>query len=154
MSPCTGCGFVTSTGTDGCQEVFNQIGAKAHSDAAIGRVHRLIVDTYCLQHPPYVESAKSLAAHLLGVCAALEHENNPILVHAIHRWLNGPARFDKPSIPESRGEVTIASIVEAPSDNPAMFARAVRQWARSTWAAYAPLHGIARQWTKEMMGRG
>jgi hypothetical protein len=33
---------------------------------------RLAVDAYCVQHAAYVESAKSLAAHLCGLCIAFE----------------------------------------------------------------------------------
>jgi len=41
------------------------------------RHHRLAVDTYCVQHSSYVESAKSLAAHLCGLCVAFEQNNDP-----------------------------------------------------------------------------
>ncbi len=153
-SPCAGCGL--SDGGDCCQEIFNEIGARAHSDPSLGRVHRLIVDTYCLQHPPYIESAKSFAAHVLGVCAALECANDPLLVHRIHRWLDGPARFAKPAVPEFRGAVTIASVAEAgtePNVEPEKVARAVRNWARSTWATYAMHHALAHRWIGEMMQR-
>jgi len=153
VSPCAGCGLLTSSGTEGCQTIFNELGARAYSDVSFGRVHRLLVDTYCLQHPPYIESAKSFAAHLLGVCAALEHENNPAIVNAIHHWLNGTARLEKPGLPEFRGAVTIASVAEAAGAEPPVYARAVRQWARSTWAAYGPYHALAHRWIGEMMSR-
>jgi hypothetical protein len=153
LSPCFGCGMRAVGGAEGCQAAFNELGARAYADLSFGRLHRLVVDTYCLQHPPYIESAKSLAAHLLGVCAALEHENNPIVVNAIHRWLNGPARVEKPAVPEFRGSVTIASVIEIADADPAVYARAVRGWARSTWAAYGALHPLAHRWIKEMMVR-
>jgi len=110
----------------------------AWSDVAYGRIHRLAVDVYCLQHPrPLHESAKSAAAHILGVCAALDHENNPLIVHMIHKCLNGPSRMEKPAIPEFRGATTIAASPDAGRS------RRVRprgaQWARTTWAAYAPV---------------
>jgi hypothetical protein len=48
--------------------------ARDFTDAAYFRVHRMIVDTYCLQHPDrYCVSAKSLAAHLTGLCWLIEH---------------------------------------------------------------------------------
>jgi hypothetical protein len=151
MNPCRGCGH--PSGTEGCQAVFDELGARAHGHLAYGRMRRLLVDTYCLQHPPYIESAKSFAAHLLGVCAALERENNPVIVNAIHRWLSGPARLEKPAVPEFRGELTIASVAELAEADPAVYARAVRTWARTTWAAYAAHHPLAHRWITEMMSR-
>jgi len=58
----------------------------------------------------------SCGAHILGVCAALDHENNPLIVHMIHKWLNGPSRMEKPAIPEFRGATTIADIAATPVD--------------------------------------
>jgi hypothetical protein len=148
---CAGCGLVTPTGTASCQAIFDELAARAWSDVAYGRIHRLAVDVYCLQHPDaYMESAKSAAVHILGVCAALEHENNPLIVHMIHKWFNGPSKIEKPAISEFRGAMTIADIAAAPVD-PSAYARAVRNWARSTWTAYAPVHPFARQWLKQMM---
>lgn len=150
---CSGCGLVTAGGTSGCQAIFDELAARAWSDVAYGRIHRLAVDVYCLQHPDaYMESAKSAAAHILGVCAALEHENNPLIVHMIHQWLSGPSRLEKPAIPAFRGATTVADIAAAPAD-PAQYARAVRNWARTTWAAYASLHPVARAWLKSMTGQ-
>ena len=151
MNPCSGCGH--RSGTEGCQAIFNEMGARAYGDLTYGRMHRLLVDTYCLQHPPYIESAKSFAAHLLGVCAALEHENSPVIVNTIHQWLNGPGRLEKPALPEFRGALTIASVAEVAEGEPAVYSRAVRGWARSTWAAYATHHALVRRWIGEMMSR-
>ncbi len=151
-SPCSGCGLVTPTGADGCQEIFDQLAARALTNVAYGRTHRLVVDVYALQHPDrYMASGKSAAAHLLGVCAALEHENNPLFINLIHKWLDGPAKVAKPELPASRGASTIADI-QAASNDPALYARAVRNWARATWRAYAPLHSIVRDWQRQMVG--
>jgi len=114
---------------------------------------RLTIDIYCLQHPDdYCVSAKSLAAHLTGLCWALEHGGDEWGLRALQRWLN-TARLDKPPIPEHRGELTIADVSSA-SD----YLGAQNRWARSTWAAYADLHDLARGWiltaTRIVGGRG
>ncbi|MHB9091486.1 MAG: DUF5946 family protein [Chloroflexota bacterium] len=70
---CSGCGRVLPGGTEGCQALFQAVGARAVRDLAYARTRLLTVDTYCLQHPDrYCRSAKSLAAHLAGLCWSLE----------------------------------------------------------------------------------
>ena len=148
--PCEGCGLLTPTGTAGCQGIFDELAARAWSDIAYGRIHRLAVDVYCLQHPDrYMESAKSAAAHILGVCAALEHENNPLIVHMIHKWLNGPSQLQKPAIPEVRGATTVADIAAAPADPRRMPAPSATGRGRPGWPTRNS--SIARQWLREMM---
>lgn len=52
--------------------------AREFGDYRYGRLHRLTVDSYALQHPEkYMHSAKSFAAHLTGMYAAMEHESDP-----------------------------------------------------------------------------
>jgi Family of unknown function (DUF5946) len=47
--------------------------ARDFQEIVYWRYHRLAVDAYCLQHPlRYCESAKSLAAHLCGLCIRFE----------------------------------------------------------------------------------
>jgi hypothetical protein len=58
------CGFASR---QNCQEIFETILTKEYSDFRYGKVHRLTVDAYCLQHPEvYMISPKSFAAHLTG----------------------------------------------------------------------------------------
>src|SRR5258708_4495096 len=151
-TPCSGCGFVTAKGTEGCQAIFDDLAAKSIGDIRYGRIHRLVVDTYALQHPDrYMASAKSAAAHLMGVHVAMLMDNNPLVIHMIHKYLNGdgPAKLAKPELPASRGATTIADVA-AQFGDPATYARAVRNWARTTWAAYAPVHPITRDWLEDM----
>jgi hypothetical protein len=148
--PCTGCGWEAPEGSSGCQALFGEFLARDFSNVAYGRSHRLIVDTYCLQHPDrYCVSAKSLAAHLGGLCRAFEHGARPEAYQALQRWLNGRSSIEKPELPSSRGAVTIAD-VQAASDA-AGYAQAVERWARSTWEAYAILHPMARRYMDEAL---
>ena len=107
---------------------------------------RAFVDTYALQHPDeFCRSAKSLAAHLVGLCAILEQGASPAVgADALRRWLDPGRRLDKPNLPPRRGEMTIGDLpAEA---GPAAWAESVRRWAESTWAAYAEIHPLAREW--------
>ena len=105
-------------------------------------MRRLGVDCYCLQHPDrYCVSAKSLTAHLTGVCWAIEHRGEERGLFALQRSLDGAGQPTKPQLPQSFGEVTVADVAAA-GDLPG----AVRDWARSTWGAYSDLHPFAEGW--------
>ncbi len=148
MQSCPGCGLITPSGFDGCQTIFNELSARA-MELPHARFHRQFVDIYCLQHPdPYMVSAKSMAAHVCGVCVAVEYGNDQSLIGAIHLFLNGPARFAKPPVPEFRGDLRIDSVAAAP--DLAHYRKALDAWGRETWRAYAPVHAHARQWIEEM----
>jgi len=149
---CAGCGWVAPEGSGGCQEIFDEFLARDFTNALYGRFHRLMVDTYCLQHPDrYCASAKSLAAHLGGLCCAVEHGARPEAYKALQRWLNGRPPIEKPELPSSRGAVTIADVKATP--DPIEYAQAVQRWARSTWEAYAILHPQARRYMQEALAR-
>lgn len=65
---CGGCGMVITGGDDGCYEYFQQLFLGLSIPLHIG-IGRLAFDTYCVQHPErFCRSAKSLAAHLGGLC--------------------------------------------------------------------------------------
>ena len=146
--PCTGCGLVLEGGTAACQGLFQELIARDFSDVLYFAVHRLAVDAYALQHPErYGRSAKSLAAHLTGVCCAMEHDGSPEINAAVQRWLNGRSPISRPEVPAFRGAMTIADVLRAP--DPAAHADAVRRWARSTWEAWSALHPLARRWIAE-----
>lgn len=149
---CAGCGLMVAGGTEGCRAIFEELVARDFQDAAYFRTHRMLVDTYSLQHSErYCRSAKSLAAHLVGLLAILEHGVSPARGHErLRRWLDGNRRLDKPELPQDRGAITIAEVRAAGS--PDAHAAAVERWARATWEAYGALHDRARAWYREAMG--
>jgi hypothetical protein len=98
MEACSGCGWAVAGGTQGCRARFDELIARDFGDATFFAVHRLFVDTYSVQHPDqFCRSAKSLAAHLAGLCLILEG-GEPAATGAafLNRWLNGPGRLEKP----------------------------------------------------------
>lgn len=143
---CVGCGLKVPGGTDGCREIFDEIVGRDFTDARYFLNHRLLVDVYSLQHPDrYCASAKSLAAHLCGLCEILERgASRAVGSEALRRWLDGARELDEPELPAERGALTIDDIRGA--ETPEEHARRVEAWARATWAAYAPLHALAREW--------
>jgi hypothetical protein len=146
MEPCDECGWRDAGGREGCRQRFDQLIARDFSDALYFRTHRLFVDTYCLQHPDqFCRSAKSLAAHLVGLCWILECNASPAVgPKQLHHWLNGPRQLDKPGLPSSYGQRTIGNLpVDA---DPRAWGEVVWTWAEETWRAYSELHPLARDW--------
>jgi len=151
---CAGCGLAVAGGTAGCQAIFDELLARDFGDAVYFRRHRMLVDVYSLQHPErYCASAKSLAAHLGGLCSILEHGASPAIgAEWLRIWLDGTPRLEKPALPAFRGALTIAD-VRAASD-PEAHGQAVERWARATWEACAPLHPVARAWVDAARAHG
>jgi hypothetical protein len=146
VEACEGCGLEIEGGTGGCQAAFDQFRAREMTELATSYGStRLTVDIYCLQHPDrYCVSAKSLAAHLTGASWALERGGDERGLSLLQRWLNGRVELQKPPIPTFRGEVTIGDLAFV--EDATAYLTALDRWARSTWAAYAPLHEVARRW--------
>ena len=146
---CEDCGAAVPEGRAGCLKIFEEIIAKEFGDYRYGRIHRLTVDAYSLQHPDrYMRSGKSFAAHLTGMCIALEDEGAPALNQIVQRWLSTNPGIVKPSrLPERKGNLTVAYL-QAASDSDEHVSR-VREWARDVWNAWSEHHALARQWIDE-----
>ena len=144
-----GCGLEIDGGSEACNARFQDLTGRNFADARFGRLHGMVVDTYCLQHPDrYCVSAKSLAAHLCGLCGALERGESAASPNmALRAWLDGTVALVKPQVPTERGPLTIADVDHI--DDPAAYAAAVRAWATAVWSACRPLHDTARSWLDE-----
>jgi len=142
---CEDCGAAVDEGRAGCLKIFEEILAREFSDYRYGRIHRLTVDAYSLQHPDkYMRSGKSFAAHLTGMCAALEAEDALSTNQAVQQWLSTNPRVEKPAhLPERRGDLNI-TYVHGAADADEHISR-VREWARDVWAAWSEHHGLARR---------
>lgn len=149
---CPECGLRTASGEPDCNSLRDALLARDFEQPALyWRFHRLAVDAYCVQHSAYVKSAKSLAAHLCGLCVAFEHGNNADALTKLNRWLSTNPELRKPDLPVFRGALTIADaygIVDSVE-----YGRAVTAWARSTWDAYLDLQPIARDWLAQSATR-
>jgi hypothetical protein len=109
--------------------------------------HRLAVDAYCLQHSAYIASATSFAAHIGGLCIALEFDNSEQLHRRLLKWLNASGRaLVKPPVPEARGTLTIAHV--SGLSDPSTYGSRVHEWARAVWDAYLPCQALTREWVQ------
>ncbi len=91
-----------------------------------------------------MRSGKSFVAHLTGICAALESEDDLALNQTVQRWLSTNPKIDKPAqIPGQRGSLTIAQIQSvADADE---YGNRVREWAQDVWGAWSEHHALAKQ---------
>ena len=146
---CKDCGAVVAQGKAGCLGLFEEILAREFSDYRYGRIHRLTVDAYSLQHPDeYMRSGKSFAAHLTGMCARFEYEDTFALNQAVQKWLSTNPKIEKPAqIPQARGNLTITYIHSAADAEE--HTRRVREWAQDVWGAWSEHHALARQLISE-----
>jgi hypothetical protein len=142
---CPDCGLRANPGEPDCAALRDALMARDFEQPALyWRYHRMALDAYCVQHSAYVESAKSLAAHLCGLCVALEYNNDPATLGGIQLWLSTNPKLQKPELPAFRGRVTIADV--SGIENPVEYGRAVESWAQSGWEAYRDLQPLAREW--------
>jgi Family of unknown function (DUF5946) len=149
---CEGCGLAVAGGTDGCQALFDDESAREYGDLRFASRRRMVVDVYCLQHAErYCASAISYAAHLTGLCVAIEHRGREVALNdAIQRWLSRRPELTKPPIPPGRGPLTIADVRGVADLNE--HRAVVDRWARGTWEAFAPAHPVARAWVARVAG--
>lgn len=153
QSRCEGCGLEVEGGTAGCRALFDELTARDWAQPVSYRIHRMLVDAYSLQHPePFCHSAKSLAAHLTGLCVAFEHNSHPHVLKAVNRWLSGNAPVRKPELPGERGAMTVGEVHAAAKQGDVAYSAAVQRWARCAWEAYAALHAPARAWVAAALG--
>ena len=118
-------------------------------DAELASDWRLIVDCYAVQHDRYILSGRSLAAHLTGVCIALEHGGDPALLRATQQWLSRIREIGKPAIPVRRGAVTVDDAIAAP---PEERHAVVMRWAAAVWEAWGEQQPLARGWVAAARG--
>lgn len=146
---CEDCGASAAEGRAGCLEIFEEILAREFSDYRYGKIHRLTVDAYSLQHPDrYMRSGKSFAAHLTGMCAALEGGDALEINRAVQRWLGTNPKVEKPAhLPERRGSLNVTCLRDVADAGE--HAGRVREWARDVWGAWAEHHDLARRLISE-----
>jgi hypothetical protein len=155
IEPCPGCGY--AGGRSACQDLFNDVALRVRALAWTDsmKTWRLLHDVYDIQHESdFCGRYRGLVAHLGGVCWGLEHGGREAGYRALQKliernpWRNLPYP-PAPGIPKERGSITIASLREA--QVPEDLTAGVDRWARSAWAAYAPLQPLAREWVQQAL---
>ncbi len=151
INSCSDCGVEVPDDMAACSNLFDAVLARDFSDYQYFQTHRMLVDAYSLQHPDqYMRSGKSFAAHLTGMCAAMEYTGDTLVNRAVQQWLNGAKVLTKPDkLPDFRGSITVLYVYEAM--NGLDHNNRVREWAADVWRAWASLHDLARIWIEEAL---
>ncbi len=146
---CEDCGAAVAEGRVGCLKLFEEILAKEFSDYRYGKIHRLTVDAYSLQHPDaYMRSAKSFVAHLTGIYAALESKDALFVNQTVQKWLSTNPKIDKPArLPKQKGNLNVTFIHNAVDADE--HGKRVREWAQDVWNVWSEQHALAKQLISE-----
>jgi len=149
---CPECGGQVAGGRGGCQALFDEIGYAMTTDLRVARIHHLGFDAYCMQHvESYCASAKSYAAHLIGLWWGVQNPESAEPMAPVLRTFNLNADLVKPPVLSHRGSITLPDIMK---DSPLSgdidaFARRIREWAAHVWQAYESQHAIVEAWLKK-----
>ncbi len=131
-----------------CQRMQNELIVKSAENYEIAKLNMLRADVYCMQHPSrYLISDKSFAAHLMGLCIAMEYDNELSLYKVIQKWEYGKGQVRKPPIPIHLGDLTIFHVIHATSSGE--YTQLLHEWALCVWEAYEEHHELAHEWLKE-----
>ncbi len=131
----------------GCWQIYGQVLSREYSDRAFATWHRLTVDAYAVQHPGLEsrQAIQSVCVHLMSLCLVLERGVDPAYAtRAIGQAVKAKGRYVWLSPPTSVGEVTVVDVAQKATAEE--HARAVRAWAASAWAAWAPYRDLVRGW--------
>ncbi len=94
---CPECGLQPGAGRPSCEAQRHELLARDFEQPALyWSFHRMAVDACCLQHSPYIASAKSFAAHLCDLCIAFDQANDAAQLRQLQRWLSTNPKIEKP----------------------------------------------------------
>jgi hypothetical protein len=148
---CPECGGQVKGGRGGCQALFDEITYMMGSNLRIAAIHRLSLDTYCMQHvESYCASARSYAAHLVGLWWGINHPDDSAPVVPVLRSLNLNDKLIKPPVLRNRGSISLPDVMTGahPASDIDEFVRHVHAWANNVWQAYDSQHEMIRMWIK------
>lgn len=153
--PCVGCGALVPDidgpthryvgASPGCWAIFTELGARETVGLGIAGLERLSVHAYMVQHPgvPGPQSSQSVWAHLFVLCLVIERDwSIARAVLTMQRLLERSHGFHWLDPPASLGDLTVVDVASVETAEP--YRAAVRRWAASAWAAWAPHHPTIR----------
>lgn len=140
--------------SSGCWKVYGAILAKEFGEFRYPPVHRLTVDTYCVQHPgeSSPQSIQSVGIHLVALYLALEMRVPLERITAMmDRLLKKGAPFVWLTPPENLGNIAVLDIMKAATFEE--HEHRVWSWAREVWDAWESRHLVVKGWYEELAVR-
>lgn len=159
---CVGCGGIFPvmegpthrymTSAPGCWDTFGNVVGREFSGWWIGEVHRLVVDSYAVQHPGdgSPQAVQSVGLHLVALHLTLEKGvPNQAVTRALQLGAGGAVAYRPLAPPASPAWMTVLDVVAATSlqEHEAL----ARAWAASVWEAHAPHHDTVREWAGQVL---
>lgn len=150
-----------------CRQMFDEIIIK---EGEFGlSVHRLIIDSYSIQHPPHEEiqkelkinqrfidaSVQSIAIHLIALYCAFEkkmelNKITKVMDHILTSMSKQNATFENLTPPSDLGNIKTVDIrnILYSSDEITLkdYEQLIWKWAYSAWNAWALQHNKVRKW--------
>jgi len=126
---------------------------RQQADSGLAEARMLAVDVYMAQHPgfPGRQASQSAWVHLIGLCLALEHDYDGVSsARAKGRAAAPDASFEWLEPPASPGAMTVLDVLTTASADE--HRAAVKRWATSVWAAWAPHQDAVRARVNGMPG--
>lgn len=157
MEPCFGCGGLFP-GTDGpthrymqsssgCFAAFNALLAAEYSSVDLGRINRLTVDTWAVQHPgdPNDRRAvQSVGLHLARLMLQLACPRPPAETNQVMLDFACHKHTLRALVPPSGFSRTVADV--APFAGTPQHVSKVHEWAEATWKDWSHEHAYIGDW--------
>lgn len=169
LEKCPGCGAefpVSETSfhrygvaSSGCWQAFNELLAHERMMWGYPDVHRLMVDSYSVQHPQNLDlqrklgisqrfidaSIQSMAVHLVGLHFALvEKRKLNEISKLMSQIIQKHAPFEILDRPDNLGEITIK---DAPlTENINEYRDFAWKWAEIAWSSWSKYHEQVKMW--------
>ena len=157
VSACIGCGALLEVrhgpthryleSSPACWAIYGEVLAREYSQPELMEVHRLSVDAYAVQHPgrESVSTINSAAIHLMRLCLLCEEGLEMKYANTMMSILSDDKRsFHWLTPPASMGAITVIDVWKTNSIEE--HKKIVKEWALSTWQAWAPHHKTIHEW--------
>jgi len=131
-----------------CWARYGELLARDYADPAYRAAHRLVVDTYAVQHPgrPSPQSIQSVAVHLISLYAILEQ--GWTFGRATELLGVAAARGEYAWLPPPAGPSSLTLLHALAGTSAAAHAAAVREWAEAAWRDWGMHHAQVRDWAR------
>ncbi len=138
--------------TPGCWAAYTELLARDYENfQELKDVHRLVVDTYAVQHPgqPSRRSIQSVWTHLISLHFALEYGGpSADTWRAAMRTIEAQKSLHWLDPPDFTGTLTVADVLQA--EDLEHHKLLVRQWAESVRDAWAATLATDISWREEL----
>jgi hypothetical protein len=127
------------------EEQYHELAYYTLAHTSTDFIHQYVVDAFAAQHATASDKPIHLAFALAGLYLHIERHYSGKEVQRAHQAIATTKRaWPTFSLPEHRGNVTIANVLAANPGNDRD--RAIDTWCRAVWDAFSSCHSVVEQW--------